>query len=118
VKVAEHTGGIPVTDPLTLDRTLDEGEERRVADVVRARLPGLGTDLARHAACMYTMTPDSHFLIGHHPESSRVAIAAGFSGHGFKFASLVGLVLAELALDGETAWPIGFLSPRRFPACP
>lgn len=116
VKVAEHTGGISVTDPLTLDRALDEGEERRVADVVRVRLPGLGTDLARHAACMYTMTPDGHFLIGLHPESSRVAIAAGFSGHGFKFASLVGLVLADLALDGGTAWPIAFLSPRRFPA--
>jgi sarcosine oxidase len=43
-----------------------------------------------------------------------VAIAAGFSGHGFKFASVVGAILADLALDGSTSQPIGFLAPTRF----
>jgi len=60
------------------------------------------------------MTPDAHFLLGLHPEQSRVAIAAGFSGHGFKFASVVGAILADLALDGSTSQPIGFLAPGRF----
>ena len=114
VKIAEHTGGTPVADPLALDRSLDREEAARVAAVARARLPALGDDLVHHAACLYTMTPDAHFLIGLHPEQSRVAIAAGFSGHGFKFASVVGAILADLALDGSTSQPIGFLAPGRF----
>ena len=114
VKIAEHTGGTPVADPLALDRSLDRDEAARVAAVARTRLPALGDDLVHHAACLYTMTPDAHFLIGLHPEQSRVAIAAGFSGHGFKFASVVGSILADLALDGSTSQPIGFLAPSRF----
>lgn len=114
VKIAEHTGGTPVADPLTLDRSLDRAEAARVAAVTRARLPDLGNDLAHHAACLYTMTPDAHFLLGLHPQHSCVAIAAGFSGHGFKFASVVGAILADLALDGSTSRPIGFLAPSRF----
>ena len=112
--MAEHTGGTPVADPLALDRSLDREEAARVAAVARARLPALGDDLVHHAACLYTMTPDAHFLLGLHPEQSRVAIAAGFSGHGFKFASVVGAILADLALDGSTSQPIGFLAPGRF----
>jgi len=115
VKIAEHTGGTPVANPLALDRSLDRAEAARVADVARARLPALGSDLSHHAACLYTMTPDAHFLIGLHPQHFRVAIAAGFSGHGFKFASVVGAILADLALDGSTSQPIGFLAPSRFP---
>ena len=114
VKIAEHTGGTPVADPLALDRSLDRAEAARVAAVARARLPALGSDLIHHAACLYTMTPDAHFLIGLHPQHARVAIAAGFSGHGFKFASVVGAILADLALDGSTSQPIGFLDPSRF----
>ncbi len=114
VKIAEHTGGTPVADPLALDRSLDRAEAARVAAVARARLPALGNDLVHHAACLYTMTPDAHFLIGLHPGHTNVAIAAGFSGHGFKFASVVGSILADLALDGTTSQPIGFLAPTRF----
>lgn len=114
VKIAEHTGGTPVADPLALDRALDAEELARVAAVARARLPSLGTTLVSHAACMYTMTPDSHFCVGLHPDHPRVSIAAGFSGHGFKFASVIGATLADLALDGATARPVGFLAPDRF----
>lgn len=114
VKIAEHTGGVVVADPLALDRSLDADELARVAAVARARLPGLGTTFERHAVCMYTMTPDAHFCLGLHPGHPRVAIAAGFSGHGFKFTSVVGETLAELALDGATTRPIGFLAPDRF----
>ena len=81
--------------------------------VLDARLPGARGQLTGHAACLYTMSPDGHFVVGLHPEHSRVAIAAGFSGHGFKFASVMGEILADLALAGETAHPIGFLSPQR-----
>jgi glycine/D-amino acid oxidase-like deaminating enzyme len=60
------------------------------------------------------MSPDHHFLVGLHPDHARVAIAAGFSGHGFKFASVMGEALADLALTGTTPLPLGFLSPSRF----
>ena len=114
VKVAEHTGGRPVSDPLSLDRTLDRQEQARVEEVIASHLPGLGREMSSHAHCLYTMSPDGHFALGLHPEHSRVTIAAGFSGHGFKFASVIGEVLADLALSGTTRHPLGFLSPQRF----
>ena len=59
--------------------------------------------------CLYMMTPDGHFIIDRHPEHQQVCFAAGFSGHGFKFAPLVGEVLSDLALEGKTALPVEFL---------
>jgi sarcosine oxidase len=64
--------------------------------------------------CLYTNTPDSHFVIGRHPRHERVSVACGFSGHGFKFASVVGEILADVATRGKTELPIQFLSPERF----
>ena len=114
VKIAEHTGGTPVADPLAVDREIDAGERMRVEAALAAHLPGVCGPLTEHAACLYTMSPDGHFVVGLHPQHARVAIGAGFSGHGFKFASVMGEILADLAVDGKTAHPIGFLSPERF----
>jgi sarcosine oxidase len=113
VKIAEHSGGTLVADPLAVDRGIDPRERERVEAVLDAHLPGVRGQLTEHAACLYTMSPDGHFVVGLHPQHARVAIAAGFSGHGFKFASVMGEILADLALDGKTAHPIGFLSPKR-----
>jgi sarcosine oxidase len=114
VKVAEHTGGRSVADPLAVDREIDADEKHRVEQILDEHLPALGHRCTEHAVCLYTMSPDHHFLIGLHPANDRVAIAAGFSGHGFKFASVMGEALADLATAGGTALPIGFLSPRRW----
>jgi sarcosine oxidase len=62
---------------------------------------------------MYTNTPDHHFIISLHPQYPQVAIAAGFSGHGFKFASVVGEILADLATEGSTKHPIALFDPKR-----
>jgi glycine/D-amino acid oxidase-like deaminating enzyme len=59
------------------------------------------------------MTPDEDFLVDHHPEFKNVIFAAGFSGHGFKFAPLIAVALADLALQGKTELPIDFLSLKR-----
>jgi glycine/D-amino acid oxidase-like deaminating enzyme len=59
------------------------------------------------------MSPDEHFIVDRHPEHPHVVFAAGLSGHGFKFTPVLGQALAELALDGSTALPIGFLALRR-----
>jgi sarcosine oxidase len=76
-------------------------------------LPGLGA-CTKSQVCMYTITPDKHFVIDLHPEYPQVSVACGFSGHGFKFASTVGEVLADLAERGNTKYPIGLFSAMRF----
>ena len=60
------------------------------------------------------MSPDEHFVIGIHPRFASCTVACGFSGHGFKFASVVGEILADLATMGTTAHPIALFSPKRF----
>jgi monomeric sarcosine oxidase len=115
VKVAEHTGGRVVEDPLVVDRTVDDSEKQRVTDFLAQHLPGVSRQMTHHAVCLYTMSPDEHFVVDRHPRHANVVFAAGLSGHGFKFVPVLGRALAELALDGSTELPIGFLSLGRFP---
>lgn len=72
-------------------------------DFVTSKMTGVSGDLVATSMCMYTMTPDQDFIIDRHPKHANVAIAAGFSGHGFKFAPVVGEHLADLAtkVDAE-----------------
>jgi sarcosine oxidase len=65
-------------------------------------------------ACLFELSPDEHFLIDAHPETELAVVGAGFSGHGFKFCSVVGEILADLTIDGETLHDIGFLRLDRF----
>lgn len=64
--------------------------------------------------CMYTRTPDEHFIIDHHPKYSHVMIASGFSGHGFKFASVIGEVLTDMVLDKSPDFDLSLFSIERF----
>lgn len=114
LKLAEHGPGDPVTDPGALDRALHAEDYRRVVAFAAERLVGVRGTVLQHAACMYTMSPDEHFILGAHPEHAGVVFGAGLSGHGFKFMPALGRALADLALDGHTALPIGFLSAERF----
>ena len=75
--------------------------------------PGLGP-FTKGQVCIYTVTPDRHFVIDIHPAFPQVSVACGFSGHGFKFASAVGEVLADLAETGTTTHEIGLFSAKRF----
>ncbi len=113
VKVAQHSGGAVVADPFTVDRGISEDDTKPVAAFLEEALPEVCPQPARHAVCMYTNTPDRHFIIDKHPEFGNVAIGAGFSGHGFKFTSVLGEALADLALQGSSVQPIGFLSLAR-----
>lgn len=114
LKLANHSGGHVVSDPLLVDRRIDETEQATIEAWLAAHLPGVGRGRTAHEVCLYTMSPDHHFVLGLHPEHRQVVVAAGFSGHGFKFASVIGEVLADLATSAATQHPIGFLSPRRF----
>ncbi|MFI5608757.1 N-methyl-L-tryptophan oxidase [Amycolatopsis sp. NPDC051903] len=113
VKVASHIAGTPCA-PDTIDRTVHEDEVRHLADVVGSRLPTLPARFRRAVTCLYTNTPDEHFVIAPHPAHPRVVVACGFSGHGFKFVPVVGEILADLVVDGTTAHPIALFDPARF----
>jgi monomeric sarcosine oxidase len=113
LKVAEHSGGQIVTDPLTVNREIDPQDRERVEDFLRVYLPGVSRQLQKHVVCLYTMSPDAHFVVDCHPQHPQVTFVAGLSGHGFKFTAVLGEILAELALDGRTSAPIGFLACHR-----
>lgn len=113
IKVAQHSGGERVADPSNLDRDIHESDLRPMREFLQAAIPGVDRQPARHSVCMYTHTPDHHFIVDVHPELRNVAIGAGFSGHGFKFTGVLGQALAELAIDGRTDLPMGFLSLNR-----
>ena len=101
LKLARHGGGAQVT-PDTCLRTPDEDYIARLDRRMQALLPERGK-IKRAEVCLYTETPDTDFIIDTHPRCPHISIAAGFSGHGFKFCSLVGRILSELALHGEAA---------------
>jgi sarcosine oxidase len=115
VKMAHHRRGAAV-DPDHVPRTITPQDQREVRAIADEFLPAAAGPIVSMRTCLYTNSPDSHFIIGPHPRHPRVTIACGFSGHGFKFASVIGEVLAELAMNGKTSWPIEFLSPGRFAA--
>jgi sarcosine oxidase len=100
--------------PETIERTVNEGEIRAMREAITPLIPALGGRCLAAVTCMYTNTPDKNFILARHPRHGQVAIGCGFSGHGFKFASVVGEVLADLAVKGSTEFEIGFLRPERF----
>ncbi len=70
-------------------------------------------ELVAAGTCMYTNTSDQHFVVSEHPDHPQVVVAAGFSGHGYKFCSVIGEVLADLTIEGRTPHPTGLFSPAR-----
>jgi monomeric sarcosine oxidase len=116
VKVAQHSGGTKISDPLNDPRPLEPEDLRRVEAFLSRYMPGVGRPMQRHSVCFYTMSPDEHFLVDRYPRHENVLFVAGLSGHGFKFTSVLGEVMADLAVAGGTKLPIGFLSLGRFQA--
>ncbi|UNO43656.1 N-methyl-L-tryptophan oxidase [Streptomyces sp. MST-110588] len=113
VKVAFFRGGAVCT-PETIDRTVHEDEVRAMAARTARLSPTAPGTFLRAVTCMYTNTPDQHFVIARHPgHAGAVTVACGFSGHGFKFAPVVGEILADLALTGTTGHPIAPFAPER-----
>jgi sarcosine oxidase len=113
VKVAMFRGG-RATTPETIDRTVHAEEIAAMREFVAPRMPDLPGTLLASKTCMYTNTPDEHFVIGRHPGQERVVVACGFSGHGFKFVPVVGEIVADLVAGDRTSMPIGLFDPTRF----
>ena len=113
-KIARHYGAPELASPDAIVREFTADDEAPVRQFIAAHLPGADGPLTRSSVCTYTLTPDRHFILDRHPAHSQVAIAAGFSGHGFKFAPVVGEILADLATDGRTTHPIARFALGRF----
>ncbi|MFL5807251.1 MAG: N-methyl-L-tryptophan oxidase [Roseiflexaceae bacterium] len=114
VKVAFHNFG-PLCTPTTVDRQVHKDEIAHIRRWMVERLPSLSEGAFLEArTCLYTLTPDKNFVIGMHPQYPQVVIGSPCSGHGYKFASVVGEVLADLAIDGTTRHPIEWFDPTRF----
>jgi monomeric sarcosine oxidase len=114
VKVAEHSGGEPIDDPSRLDDSVDPQIRNRIETFVRQHLPGVTLRHRHHQVCMYTMSPDEHFIVDRHPFYRNVVVVGGLSGHGFKFATVLGEVASQLIVDERPALPIEFLGFQRF----
>ncbi|CAN5263360.1 N-methyl-L-tryptophan oxidase [soil metagenome] len=116
VKAAFHGSG-SLTTADDIDREIDLPRDiEPLAAALGEWMPGAAHRFREGKACLYTLTPDHHFVVDRHPVHHDLLVCGGFSGHGFKFAPVIGEIAADLALRGETRHNIGFLSLQRFAA--
>ena len=102
-------------DPDHVNRQTSTEELEDLMYVLNKYLPGIFESVVTSKTCLYSNTTDENFIIDKLPGfEDHVTIACGFSGHGFKFASVIGEILADLAIDGVTKEPVDFLSMKRF----
>ena len=97
-----------------MNREVNLADEETFRSCLRKHIPLADGPVLSMRTCLYTNSPDSHFILDTHPRDPRVIVACGFSGHGFKFASVVGEVLADYATSGKTDLPAKFLGLSRF----
>lgn len=114
LKCARHYGEPELPSPDGVNWAIQPGEEADVRAFLAQHLPAADRMPTHAEVCMYTLTPDRHFVIDTHPEFPQVSVACGFSGHGFKFAPTVGEILADLSLQGHTEHPIELFRVNRF----
>ncbi|WP_392507763.1 N-methyl-L-tryptophan oxidase [Naumannella halotolerans] len=112
-KLGFFRGGTPTT-PELIDRVVHEEETRLMRARATEFFPGLTGPIVQAKTCMYTTSPDEHFILGLHPEHDQVAMMTGCSGHGFKFVPVIGEILADLAMTGKTDHDIALFDPQRF----
>jgi sarcosine oxidase len=114
LKLAHHHPGI-ITDPDNVNRQTIPDDIENLEYLLNKYLPGTFDSVLSAKTCLYANTRDENFIIDKLPGfEDNVTIACGFSGHGFKFVSVVGEILADLATEGKTKQPIHFLSAKRF----
>lgn len=108
LKIAEHSGGLEIAEPNKADQ-VDPAERNRIETFLRDSIPGVSNSRTRLESCYYTMSRDEHFIVDRHPDHEQVSFVAGLSGHGFKFASVLGQALANLATGMQLSDEFDFL---------
>lgn len=114
LKVGMH-GGPRVDDVNTMDRTPEVSATENARAFMQKFIPAGGEAPLLYArSCLYTLTPDEHFILDVHPHNPHVVISASCSGHAFKFSTLLGSILSDLAFEGQPSHDIGFFRMSRF----
>ena len=101
-------------DPDQIDREIYHEDEAVLRNFVERYFPAAAGPALSLKTCMFTNSPDGHFIIDLHPEFPQVSLASGFSGHGFKFASVIGEIMADLSMFGDTTHDIALFRLDRF----
>jgi len=114
VKVGRYHHLDERVDPSTYDRDIHSRDEAVLRQFVARYVPAAAGRMVRAETCLFTNSPDEHFIIDQLSETPPMVVAAGFSGHGFKFCSVVGEILADLLLEGRTRHEVGLLRLSRF----
>lgn len=116
VKVADHFIRDPILHTTASTRTFEPSTlelQRTVLPFVRNVLTNVEPRPVMAESCLYTDTPDHDFILDVHPLNPRIVIGAGFSGHGFKLATVVGKILSQLAVDGSSSYDLSFFKVSR-----
>ena len=114
IKIAKHHHREETVDPAAYDQTVRSDDEALIRAALAEHLPAANGRLVAAKTCLYTTTPDGHFLIDRLPGASNIIVASPCSGHGFKFAPVIGEILADLAITGTTSHDIARFSLARF----
>ncbi len=112
-KAAIHHEG-EATEAEHVRREVGTNEVLSLRRLLESFIPNANGALLKTAVCMYTNTPDAHFLLDFHPHDHDVLIVSPCSGHGFKFSSAIGELIAELLMHGETRFDLAPFRLRRF----
>ncbi|NMF83292.1 N-methyl-L-tryptophan oxidase [Nodosilinea sp. P-1105] len=114
LKLTTFYGWDTVETPGQVDYTPSQAWTERIRGFAQQYIPAAAGPLLSTRRCLYTLTPDKHFVVDQHPHYPQVVIGAGFSGHGFKFTTLMGKMLADLAVDGRTPHDTSLFKLSRF----
>ena len=115
-KIGKYHHRYENVDPESVDRKIHPEDEAVLREGIRRYFPDADGPALAMKTCLFTNSPDEHFILDAHPDAENVYIAAGFSGHGFKFASVVGEIMAKMARDGgvNDANQLGMFRLARF----
>jgi sarcosine oxidase len=112
-KIGKYHHRLERTAPDTVDREIHPEDEAVLRDGIRRYFPDADGPTMAMTTCLFTNSPDEHFILDRHPDHANVCLAAGFSGHGYKFCSVVGEIMADLALTGRSGFDLGLFSVAR-----
>jgi glycine/D-amino acid oxidase-like deaminating enzyme len=112
VKVARHHTG-EFCDLENIKRAVTYDDEGDIRDFLRRRMPKLNGDILSSGVCLYTNSPDLHFIIDYHPQNKNVVIVSPYSCHGFKFSSVIGEIASQMLIDRKTEVDLSFFRLSR-----
>ena len=113
-KIGKYNHLNEIANPDNQNTTLSKTDEHALRSAITRYFPEANGKLMEYQTCMFTNTPDENFIIDQHPSFSQVFLAGGFSGHGFKFSSVVGEIISEMVINSQFPKELEFLRLSRF----